>query len=256
MIYCYTSLTDGFDNVRPPCVPVDHNVRYVCFTNIPNLPRVYPWEYRPIYNAGAPARTARVAKILPHLMLPDDAEYSIYHDGNFQLREDPNKLIDILDRDHQWAAHKHPCRDCIYDEARIVMRDCPLVDSGSVERQIAGYRVAGHPEHAGLWANGFIIRRHTPEVAALNEEWWRLFAAGSERDQLSFPVARRNLNMPVRTIDADVFSSPYIKGNPHAAFKNQGDNPDFWKERSGVRRRLGRLAELAGADARVNFQAY
>lgn len=256
MIYVYTTIVAGFDNLRPPCCPVDHNVRYICFTDVPNLPRVYPWEYRPIYDVRVPPRTARVAKILPHLMLPPDAEFSIYHDGNFQLRESPNVLIDLLDSERQWAVHKHPGRTCIYDEARIIVRDCPLVNQQSVMDQIADYREQGFPKNSGLWANGFIVRRHTPEVAALNEEWWRLFDKGSVRDQLSFPVARRKVGLEVRTLEEDVFNSPYIKFNYHAAWKTKADNPDFWGERDRTRKRLKRLEEVTGTDGRVRFHDY
>lgn len=256
MIYIFTSILNGFDNLRPPACPVDDDVRYICFTNLPNLPRVFPWEYRPAYITGEAARDARIPKILPHLMLPADAEYSIYHDGNFQLRIDPHAVIrDLLDC-AQWAAHKHPCRDCVYDEAEIVLRDCPLVNKDAVMRQITQYREADFPAHAGLWANGFLVRRHTPEVAELNELWWTLFKAGSERDQLSFPVARHRLNVPVNTIQADVWGSPYTRHNWHAAWKTRDDNPDFWPQRDRIRARLGELARLTGTDGGIKHQDY
>lgn len=255
MIYVYTSVVNGFDNLRTPCVGPFDNVRFICFTNVPNLPRVYPWEYRPSYDVGNPARTSRVAKILPHLMLPEDAEYSIYHDGNFQLKVDPNRIIDMFGH-HQWAAHKHPGRDCIYDEARIVVRDCPLVEPESVNRQIAEYRASGYPEHAGLWANGFIVRRHTPEVAALNELWWKYFVAGSERDQLSFPVAHQASGLEIKTIHENVFDSPYLQHRWHAAWRHKDDNPDYWPQRDRMRERLKKLAEVTGTNAGVSFVNY
>src|SRR3989304_5543328 len=46
LLYVYTSIMDGFDNLRPPAVPAETFVKYICFTNVPNLPRVTPWEYR------------------------------------------------------------------------------------------------------------------------------------------------------------------------------------------------------------------
>lgn len=254
MIYVYTSLTDGFDNLRPPCCPVDANVRYVCFTNIPNLPRVFPWEYRPVYPVGDACRTARVPKILPHLMLPDDAEYSIYHDGNFQLRLDPNGMIGELLGPEQWAAHKHPCRNCIYEEADILLKE-KIGTRDLIEGEVERYKAQQYPKNAGLWANGLIVRRHTPEVAELNEAWWKLYSEGCERDQLSFPVAMRRSRCPVRTIDANVFSSPWIRFNWHAAWRDRDDNPDFWAQRNRVRGRLEQLKELTGVHA-VQYVGY
>jgi hypothetical protein len=189
-------------------------------------------------------------------MLPPDAEYSIYHDGNFQLRQDPQFVIQqLLDDRRQWAAHKHPCRDCLYEEAEVILRDCPLVDKDAVIKQVAGYRELGWPDNAGLWANGFIVRRHTPEVARLNELWWECYQAGSERDQLSFPIAHSNSGMEITTIDANIFSSPWILFRWHAAWKDKEDNPDYWPERTDTRERLGRLAELVGNNG-IKYAAY
>lgn len=248
MVYIYTSILDGFDNLRPPAIPAETFCKFICFTNVPNLPRVSPWEYRPAYMAGKPCRSSRVPKILPHLILPADAEYSIYHDGNMQLRRPPSEIIEKLLSEHDWAAHKHPCRNCVYEEVKEVISGCPLVDKDEVIRQSDSYRAAGFPEHAGLWANGFLVRRHTPEVARLNELWWEEFKNGSERDQLSFPVALRKSGMSIRTISDNVFKSSWVLSRWHAAFKEREDNPDYWPERKEIHGRLKRLAELTGAD--------
>lgn len=242
MIYVFTSNINGFDNLRPPAIGTDHNVRYICFTNLPIdiLPTVLPWEYMPIAIEGSGARTSRMPKILAHKFLPKDAEYSIYHDCNYQLRVSPNEIIDLVAYKEQWAAHRHPARSCVYDEAEIVMETCPLIPRDEVKSQIDRYRAAGFPEKAGLWANGFLVRRHTPEVAALNEAWWKVFREGCERDQLAFPVARHALNMPIRTIEANIFASPYTIHRWHAAWKDKDDNPNYWKQRDEMRAELKR----------------
>lgn len=252
MNYVYTSIVDGFDTLRPTAAPANFNVRYICFTNIPNLPRVTPWEYRPVYNIGVPCRTARVAKILPHLMLPPDAEYSIYHDGNFQLRMDPTQMFNELLNGVDWAAYEHPCRSCVYQEAEILLKE-NIGTAELVSAEIERYRERHYPENAGLWANGLIVRRHTPRAAALNEAWWKLYAAGCERDQLSFPVARHEQRTEIRTIKGNVYSSPYILFRWHAAWKDKDDNPDYWPERDQTRQRLARLAEVTGTCGGVNF---
>ena len=266
MIYVYTSLLNGWDNLRPPATPADEFVRYICFTNVPNLPRVYPWEYRPAYAAGDACRSVRVPKILPHLMLPEDAEYSIYHDGNFQLRQDPHTVIGHLLSRHQWAAHKHPCRNCLYEEAEVILEDPGMAGWRAqkpeeeriepIRREIARYRAEGFPEHAGLWANGMIVRRHTPEVARLNELWWEHFSAGCERDQISFPAARAKAGLEIRTIPENIWASPWILFHWHAAFKTREDNPDFWPERSRIRQRLADLARLTGSTGGIAYPEY
>lgn len=249
MVYVYTSILEGFDNLRPPAIPAETFCKFICFTNVPNLPRVTPWEYRPAYMAGKLCRSSRVPKILPHLMLPADAEYSIWHDGNFQLRQGPHTVIGELLSNHDWAAHRHPGRNCIYEEAKEVLNGCPLVDKEEVKRQMDKYRAANFPAHAGLWANGFIVRRHTPAVARLNETWWEEFQSGSERDQLSFPVARCKAGVGLNTINENIFASPWVLNRWHAAFKERDDNPDHWPERREIHGRLKELARLTGSDS-------
>jgi len=253
VIYVYTSILNGWDNLRPPACGSIPGVRFICFTDVPVLPKVEPWEYMPVHLAGEVCRTARVPKILPHLMLPADAEYSIYHDGSLRLKVDPVKLIDSLLPYQDWAAHRHPCRRCIYDEAKVLL-DQKIGTTELVEREIETYRLIGYPEKAGLWANGFIVRRHNAATAALNEHWWRLFSAGCERDQLSFPVARRNEGMDVRTIDADIYASPYLDFFWHAAWKDRASNKEFQPERHQIRERLQKLAELTGS--KVTYPDY
>lgn len=256
MIYVVTAILNGFDNLRPPAAPANETVRYICFTNVPNLPRLYPWEYRPIYAAtGNAARDSRIPKILPHLMLPTDAEYSIWHDGNFQLRHDPQTMVETLLAHNDWAAHRHPCRSCIYEEGRVLL-DEKIGTPGLVREELDRYRSSGHPANAGLWANGLIVRRHSLDVQALNEEWWKLYVAGAERDQLSFPVARARIGLEVKTIHDNVFASAWMKFNWHAAWKQREDNPDYWPQRDRHRQRLGRLQELTGSDAGVRFAEY
>ena len=190
MIYVYTSIVNGWDNLRPPAVPIDDGVKYICFTNLPHLPRVHPWEYRPLYTIpGQPSRTSRVPKILPHLMLPHDAKYSIYHDGNFQLRVSPITMIETLLQENDWAAYRHPSRDCVYEEGEILIQE-KIGTTDLIVNEMTNYRVRGYPRNAGLWANGMLVRRHTDIVSKINELWWEGYSAGCERDQTSFPVVR------------------------------------------------------------------
>lgn len=251
MVYIYTSIQNGFDNVRPPATPETPFAKYICYTNIPNLPRVYPWEYRPIYSDND--RSSRIPKILAHKMLPRDATYSIYHDGNFILRKNPLEIIEELLKEKQWAAHRHPIRTCIYEEAEIIKRDCPLANKQAVDMEIANYRALNWPSQAGLWANGFIVRRHIPETARLNELWWEFFRDGSHRDQLSFPIAKSRSGLDINTIDENIYASSYVLHKWHGAFKHKEDNPDFWDERAYIRSSLEDLKRLTGSDGGIKY---
>lgn len=260
MNYLYTCILNGFDNQRPLIAPKEDGWRYVCFTNVPNLPRVEPWEYRPIYDLGDPSRTSRVPKILPHVCLPD-AEYSIYHDGNLQLQTSPQKIIDTLLAVNHWSAFKHPARTCIYEEADVLLNHDSMQEwlarkperARLIQEEICRYRRIPFPEKSGLWANGFIARRHNPNTRKLNEIWWQLFSEGSERDQLSFPVARRKADLHIETIDGEIHRSGLLKFNYHAEWKHTEDNPNFWPQRKEIKHRLAELARLTRSDGGIHF---
>lgn len=255
MIYVYTSILNAWDNLRPPAVAPEPGVRWICFTNLPNLPAVEPWEFRPVYGLREAGRTARLPKILPHLLLPEDAECSIYHDGNFQLKQSPMSMALQLLAEHDWAAHRHPCRRCIYREADVLLGE-RIGTRELVLNEIERYRLIEYPENNGLWANGLLVRRHTPAVKALCERWWRLFSIGCERDQLSFPVARQAEQVAVETIDAEIYQSPYMAFGFHAAWKDKPYNPEFHAQRRQIRSTLDRIRDLAGPGVGIQYPEY
>lgn len=261
MIYVVTCILGGFDNLRPPLVPPEPGVRFICFTDVPVLPDVAPWELRPLHRAGSASRTSRLPKILPHLVLPSDADYSIWLDGNLQLRKPASEIVNAEMRFDDWAAHCHPARGCVYEEGdllarllREVPKDWPNLDIAELGAEIARYRAEGFPANLGtLTANGVIIRRHTQAVATLNEEWWRLFAAGCGRDQLSFPVAlwEQRLREGCVTLNRmphypDVYASPIARFGWHAAWKDKPDNVAYRPARDRIAARVAKLREVAG----------
>ena len=262
MIYVCTSILGGFDNLRAPLC-ASTGARFICFTDNPLQAKCDPWEFRPApqilgcretdcgdhidveMSVPDAARSSRLPKIIPHLFLPDDCEYSIWHDANFQLQRSPEHVVDTLLKSYDWAAHKHPARNCVYDEARVLLSE-KIGTAHLVERDVSHMRTQGHPEGFGLWANGFIARRHTRQTDELSERWWEIFAAGCERDQIAFPPALRQRGMSINTIVADVYRSPWMKFNWHSAFMARDDNPKHWAERRRMAARLARIEELTG----------
>lgn len=253
MICVVTAVAAGWDNLRKPDMSswrqgadITPDTRFICYTDNPLQPPCWPWEFRtlPIMRDDLP-RSSRIPKILPHLLLPEDCEYSIWHDANFQLRANPVVIVETLLKNADWAAHRHPVRTCLYEEAELLIRE-NIGTLALIESDVKHFRIQGHPPHFGLWANGFIVRRHTREVNAMAERWWQIHQRGCERDQISFPVALREHGIAINTINADVYNSPWIKFNWHAAFKTRGDNSHFFAERKRIGERLERLAEVTG----------
>jgi|HubBroStandDraft_4_1064222.scaffolds.fasta_scaffold03171_14 hypothetical protein len=266
-IIVYTCILGGFDSLRPPLVPPEPGVRFICFTDVPVLPDVPPWEFRPVHRVGdlcracngveiSNSRTSRVPKILPHLVLPADADYSIWLDGNLQLRKPASQIINEELRFEDWAAHRHPARGCVYEEADLLVREStqkpaewPNLSPDGVRAEIGTYAAAGYPPNLGnLTANGMIIRRHTPAVAAVNETWWKLFAVGCGRDQLSFPVAAWQHGLKVNRMPhyLDIYCSPLVRFGWHAAWKDKPDNVVYRPERERIAARVAKLREVVG----------
>lgn len=257
MIVVYTCILGGFDSLRPPLVPPEPGVRFICFTDVPVLPDVPPWEYRPVHRAGNNSRTSRLPKILPHLVLPP-CDYSIWLDGNLQLRKPASEIVNAEMRFDDWAAHRHPARGCVYSEGdllRELKRDrpeeWPNMDAALLNAELDHYRAIGFPPNLGtLTANGVIIRRHTPAVNALNERWWKLFERGCGRDQLSFPVAlwqsEKSVTVNRMTHYPDVYASPLVRFGWHAAWKEKPDNVQYRPERERIAARVAKLREVVG----------
>ncbi len=226
-----TSVLGGWDNLHPPSAEAlrNSNARYVAFVDDPLQPACPPWEFRPAYTPLAhTGRNSRIPKILPHLMLDSDTEYSVWHDGCFALRERPEKIIaDTLDHGAFIAAHKHPAtRSCLYEEAALCI-EANIGDKGELSRQMITYELRGHPKKTGLWACGMLVRKHTAAVAEFNEAWWKAYQEGSSRDQIAFPYALRQCGLQIHTIEQDVWSGKYLEFYWHSAFHGRGDVDAF-----------------------------
>ena len=152
------------------------------------------WQYykipEKIINLNlSPAKQNRCLKINAYKYLPNHYNFSIYIDGNVIIINDTNLLLNKLKKkykDINFFVPIHPDRDCIYDEARAVLKhrkDRPKY----VKPQIRMIKKDGFPEHYGLSENNILIRNHKdPNIIQFMEKWWNIIKKGSKRDQLSF----------------------------------------------------------------------
>lgn len=248
MIVVYTVNLNHWDVLRPPqwrmLAPESgglNRIQHICYTDQPG-PTCEPWRIEPAYQPFQQAsRNSRIPKILPHLHFR--ADYSIYHDANFTLKMAPEELIDRYLGARDIALFRHPCRQNVCQEGAVLLKE-RIGDPTEVQKQLERWEQVGSPH--GLWCGGLIIRRHTPAVAALNEAWWREFAWGSTRDQMSLPIARELTRTSISTIDGDVYNNDLMAFHWHTAWVDKGDNPlQEMKRREFVERRK-RLVEVVG----------
>ena len=184
----YTCLTGGYDELLAPNY-INPNCDYVCFTDDEELiKKVYvgPWKIEKLrFSELDSGKNNRWHKMHPHLLFPN-YENSIYIDSNvnFKTAKIFEYIRDLPD-DCFIALTPHSRRDCIYDEAKVVIegkRDTPEKVLPLMEK----YRAEGFPEHFGLAENNVIFRHHNnPECMKLMDDWWNIYLEYSRRDQLS-----------------------------------------------------------------------
>jgi hypothetical protein len=119
-------------------------------------------------------RNARWHKVNPHKILPKDYEYSVWIDANIDIIGPKfYKEIDRhINKDEQFAVMKHPERDCIYDEAKVII-EYGIDDSAVVTRQVEKIKKDGYPKHHGLIASSILLRAHKNRVVSdIMDDWW------------------------------------------------------------------------------------
>ncbi len=184
----YTAITGGYDKL-PHVEHVDDRLDYVCFTDS-NIPSDGVWEIRRLYPVLAdPQREARRVKLLPHFFLPQ-YDLSLWIDANTQLLNCTLEFIEQHTRQQRIACSHHTVRDCLYDEADVVL-SYDIDDPGAIRTQMYKYKSLGFPRHYGLHGTTLLLRRHNEARCKIfSHLWWQECANYSKRDQLSFDFAR------------------------------------------------------------------
>lgn len=143
----------------------------------------------PLPRLPSPMLRAKWWKCHPRTACPG-AQASVWIDGSLTpLDGFTGRVRDALDG-FDVALTPHPWRDCIYDELEASV-GLPKYEAGPMREQVRSYRLAGHPEHWGLFAAGCVARRHGPAALRLSEAWWAEITRWSWQDQLSLPVVLR-----------------------------------------------------------------
>ena len=204
----YTAIYGEYDWVKP--VP-DLGVPAILYSD---RPRDAPgWEVRVVNHGiatlnGSPTITAPMLahkfwKCHPHLAVPD-ADVTMWIDGSMQIviNDYVARCLEALN-DDEWSCVPHPARTCVYPEADFSATLTWRYDAESILKQAAHYRSIGHSAGTGLVATGANVRRHTPTVIEIGEQWWHENLTWSHQDQLSLPVLfgqhpelRWNMNLP------------------------------------------------------------
>ncbi|MEP1087382.1 MAG: glycosyltransferase domain-containing protein [Reichenbachiella sp.] len=210
----YTALFGDYDQLRDPKGEFDF-VDFVCFTDqkciVSNV-----WDIRLVSKDELSSiELNRMYKFLPHLFLKE-YEISLYIDSNILIKKEASELFQqLIDSEYKFALPKHFARNCIYQEAKIIIQS----KKGNVDivnSQMRGYRDEGFPEEFGLTENGLLFRRHNdPQVIECMELWWNEFFHKSKRDQLSLMYVLWKSNLDYITGLFSLRRSPYFSIEVH-----------------------------------------
>lgn len=186
----YTCITGGYDCVKEPLL-VGHNLEYILFCEDIEKDTLHFWQAREIPSfkeGGAKNLKNRYCKMHPFELFPD-RDYAIYIDGNVNVVADISVLYDVARKSKLGIAmHKHPSRDCLYDEAEA----CIALGKGNKDKiceQMNSYETEGFPHNFGMCeATIIVFDLHNTTAKEIMDLWWSdFFARKSGRDQLSFP---------------------------------------------------------------------
>lgn len=217
-IAVYTSIFGQYDSVYQPLARPDNIDYYFISDGEKPYTSAYTWidAKRVIPDEiTSPVKRNRYVKMHPHLIFPD-YEYSIYVDGNIEIRKDISSFM--RESDTGISVFMHPRRDCIFYEA-ITIVNFRRVAAEDVNRQMGRYIKEGMPLHYGMPEMPVIAREHNrPACRKIMEEWWDEFNGGAQRDQLSFMYVlwKNGMGMEnIASLGKDYRESEYLEVKKH-----------------------------------------
>ena len=185
----YTALLGGYEELNEQPVASQSNVRFVCFTDDPQL-RSDSWEIvlvEPLFSEDF-SRSQRYLKMLPHLLFPE-VKTSFYIDNTVVLKQPPERIAEQL-HSGGFTNLYHSYRNSLIEEYLKVLR-YGFDDSYRIYEQLNAMQLHS-PEllDGPVYWGGLMIRDHHDEqVKATGYSWWHNVLRYSRRDQLSLPSA-------------------------------------------------------------------
>ena len=244
-IAIYTAAFGGYDQLKPAIrqsLPAD----FFCFTDGAGIAPRTPWiihrsRARPTLS---PRMRAKWFKMHPHTLFPHGTlplathwptalrrrgqryAFTIWIDASLEIIS-PHFARDLIAQvtPAGLAVFPHPDRDCIFDEA-VASTHWAKYDGQPLLDQVETYRQEGYPAHAGLTANGVLVRNAAaPHLPALDEAWWQETLRWSTQDQLSLQPVWWRQGLSPDVINAPLWTNPWFRYHPHP--KEEGILPQF-----------------------------
>lgn len=180
MLCVYTCVTNKYDKVSP--VDPNWNCYFILFhdgtIDVPT-----GWRGVEIRINGLSGKNLnRYAKMNPHrLGLPSN--YSLYVDGNVQIKQDPSRFVQNILNEADFSAPRHPEFSNITDEIRRALTLGYAWPTAAIR---VLHQLNGLDKNVlrDVFECNILMRRHAePRVVDVNEQWWSLWKGGYGRDQ-------------------------------------------------------------------------
>lgn len=202
-----TVFTCAFGKTDPLSEPkAKGNARFICYTDQPIESE--NWEIVRLPKQEAPTRASRMMKALSHRSV--DSEWSLWMDANFTLLVEPESLFEH----GEFVRFIHCERKRIKDEVEAVLKLKKALPE-TARAQLAAYQADGFDTDetpmTELSCNGVILRRHTPEVIALNEALAKELSTWTLRDQLALDFCAWKQGFKLSAWPGTHRNNPYFK---------------------------------------------
>ena len=180
----YTAIFGKMGRFNIPGVSIP-DVDKFCFTDLNVQSHFYQVKEMDLSRLVS-VRRQRFIKICIPDEIFDNYEYSVYLDCKRPYSIDFKYLLKCMAPDSDFLTRKHRRRTCVYDEGEFCIgkkkdKETTILD------QLDFYRSENYPSHNGLYASGFLLRRHTKKLKEFSKLWWEQVKKYSYRDQISLP---------------------------------------------------------------------
>lgn len=176
-----------------------------------------PWRIVKVEPGGlGKIPLARMIKMLAHEFVAV-ADIAIYMDASLKISGSLDEYVDRMGNEDMLVV-KHRERSCVYEEMFACVRHKRATDE-AMALQAKHYMRMGFPLDYGLFETQVIVRRNTGRMRQLNELWWSLTKFfGNWRDQLTLPLACRELNYGPVIVPWEVKAKYFIQEKVHGAW--------------------------------------
>lgn len=196
----FTYITGGYDNLIEPTV-ITPEWDYICFTDNPTAmktARNSVWNIFPIHEKDmkikCPKRRGNAVVMQYHKYLSEQYDTCIIVDGNIRIHTNLDEFLNSMNYDnniYDLLVPKHPDRDCIYTEAKAIVR-LNKDSSTNINKHVNELKKRKYPQKYGLHATStFVLNMKSHNLKTLFDEWYKsYFEFSSKRDQMTFDYAR------------------------------------------------------------------